>query len=59
MVLLAGISSLLFMCSSILALTCIASKAHQKNGSKEKKQDPFQYLFDVYDQTSPKKKANT
>ena len=44
-----GLFSLIFMCGSILILTSIAADARANHGNRENDNDPFHYLFHVYE----------
>lgn len=51
MVTLVGILCLIFICSSILILTPLATSSYQKRSYMEGTKDNYSYLFDVYDET--------
>lgn len=51
MVILAGIMSLIFLCGTIILFSSFPISLHEKRGlirKKSKKEDAFNYLFDVY-----------
>lgn len=51
MVILAGIMSLIFLCSTIILFSSFPISLHEKSGfirKKSEREDAFSYLFDVY-----------
>jgi hypothetical protein len=44
-----GLLSLIFMCGSILILTSIAVRTGENHGYRGDENDPFSYLFHVYE----------
>lgn len=50
MVLVLGILSLIFICTCILILASFAISLHEKKSEADNKNDPFCYLFEVYNE---------
>jgi hypothetical protein len=50
MVFLLGILCLIFLCTSIIILASFPISLCKKKTFEEKKNDPFGYLFDIYEE---------
>lgn len=45
-----GILSLIYMCACILILASFAISLHERKPETDNKNDPFSYLFEIYNE---------